>query len=606
MKKLSSGKWLWMLLCCILLILLLVMGFNFVTDPYGAFGDRVLQWWSYDETMNPKLAKISYLEQHHDEYDSYIIGASGSSSLPVAELNERLNAKFYNCFFYGADMEAYEQMCRYFLEHYEVKNILLNLSPQVAITGESMSEDNLSYHGHYKITGESPVTFYGRYLLANPMDGVQKLRSRATDGFLPEAYKCFDGATGAYDKRWRDAEGISDLDAYLADERYTVFRDYPQKTETLHAVDRVAAAVQRIRDDCAAHGVNLTVLCQPAYYENLNFFSQEDLAAFRNALAGVTDYWDFSLSAASYEPRYFYDETHFRNDVGRMMLARIFGDADVYLPEGFGEFIPQGTAPGAPAGAPADPAAYTCRVPILMYHHLTEEPESTADTTVPVTLFRAHMEALRDAGYHAVSFEQLRDYVWKGTALPEKPFAITFDDGYESNYTLAYPVLKDCGFSAAVYVIGVSVGKDTYKDTGVAMTPHFSLEQAEDMADLVTIGSHGFNFHEVEGRDPAPIRRGVLQREGETEAQYVAFLREDCRQMETLLGRCPGILAYPYGEYSQHSEIIMLENGIWSTVTIEERTNTLVKGLQQSLRQMGRYAVTPAMTAADVLSRVAP
>ena len=45
-----------------LILAVLLAGFNYVTDPFGAFGDWFMQWFSYDETNNPRAAKISYLE----------------------------------------------------------------------------------------------------------------------------------------------------------------------------------------------------------------------------------------------------------------------------------------------------------------------------------------------------------------------------------------------------------------------------------------------------------------------------------------------------------------------------------------------------------------
>ncbi len=175
---------------------------------------------------------------------------------------------------------------------------------------------------------------------------------------------------------------------------------------------------------------------------------------------------------------------------------------------------------------------------------------------------------------------------------------ITFDDGYESNYTLAYPILKKYGMKATIFVVGVSVGKDTYKDTGISMFPHFSLAQAQEMerSGVITIGSHGYDIHQVAGRDPEPIRQGALQLEGESDWVYADFLKEDCRKMEQLLGKQPGILAYPYGRYSELSENVLREMGIWATVTIEGKTNTLVQGLPQSLRQMGRYYMNESIT----------
>ena len=66
----NAKKWVLSLPVIALILAVLLAGFNYVTDPFGAFGDRFMQWFSYDETNNPRAAKISYLEQHHDEYDS--------------------------------------------------------------------------------------------------------------------------------------------------------------------------------------------------------------------------------------------------------------------------------------------------------------------------------------------------------------------------------------------------------------------------------------------------------------------------------------------------------------------------------------------------------
>jgi len=122
----GNGKVIDLVLPVIVLILAaLLAGFNYVTDPFGAFGDRFMQWFSYDETNNPRAAKISYLEQHHDEYDSYFLGCSSTSSLPTESFNEMLNAKFYNLIMYGADMKDCEKIANYLIDNYTVKNLVL-------------------------------------------------------------------------------------------------------------------------------------------------------------------------------------------------------------------------------------------------------------------------------------------------------------------------------------------------------------------------------------------------------------------------------------------------------------------------------------------------
>lgn len=599
-RPVSSKKWLAAFFGTVLLLAVLVMGFNFWTDPFGAFGDHFFQWWSYDETMNPRVAKISYLDQHHDQYDSYIIGASSSSSFPTEQLNTYFDANFYNLVMYGADMLDVEQTCQYLVDHYTVKNLVVSVYIHNAQVYH-VEQDPLTYNLHWKVDGSSPLLFYAKYLLSNPRNGWTKLQRLQTDPYLQQSYRVFDQQTGAYDKSRRDVEPIGDLESYLAKSSYAVFSNYPEGSADLPYLDDCMQSIARIRDLCREQGVNLTVVCPPMYYAYLEYYSPEDQAAFRDALAEVTPYWDFTLSSASYEPRYFYDDTHFRNCLGEMALARMFGDSSVYVPEDFGEYVSQAPA-GAQEASPAAAEAYSAQVPILMYHNLAQE--GSGSDTISVQRFEEHLAALQDAGYTTITFQDLLAYVEQGTELPEKPVLLTFDDGYESNYTLAYPLLQQYQMKATIFVIGVSMGKDTYKDTGQAMIPHFTQEQAAEMeaSGLVAIESHGYDMHEVQGRDPEPIRVGILPREDESEWDYAAFLQEDCQAMTDLLGKTPGVLAYPYGYASELSEVVLHEMGIYATVTIEEKINTIVKGLPQSLRQMGRFYMTEAISAPELLS----
>ncbi len=601
--RLSSAAWLRMLLATVLIIAFAIGMFNYLLDPYGVFGDPILDWWSYNETLNPRAAKMAYLQEHHEQYDSYIVGASGSSSYPVEELNEYLDARFYNCFFYGADMADFELMSQYLIENFEVKNLLLNLSLQIANAYDLPQEDRTTYH-YYKVDGSSGFLRGLQYLFNTPADSWGKLRSYWSDGYLQEPYRVFNAETGAYDKSRRDAEPIGDLSSYVTRESYKVFTDYPKNSSSIPHLEAAMASVARVKALCERKGIRLIVTCQPDYWEANDDYTPEDRASFRNALAQITEYWDFSLSSVSYEPRYFYDQTHFRNCVGSMALARIFGNDSVYVPADFGEFVPMGSVPGVPEAGALTEEELSCKVPILMYHHLVEDGGAVNSDTVQVSTFRSHMEALRIAGYTPVSFADLRAYVTAGTALPEQPVVITFDDGYSSNYELAYPILKEYGFQATIFAIGVSMGKDTYKDTGVPMNPHFSVEQAQEMeaSGLITVGSHGYNIHEVEGRDPEPLRRGILQKEGESETEYLSFLEQDQREMEALLGTSAEILAYPFGLCSELSEVLLAELGVYATVTTQPRVNTIVKGLPQSLRQLGRFRITDEDSAQDLLT----
>ena len=488
----SSKKWVLVFLVTVLVLAALLAGLNLAVDPFGAFGDRLLSWFSYDETNNPRVAKFSYLEQHHDEYDSYILGCSSTSSFPVDAFNEAYGASFYNLIMYGADMRDCEKIARYLIEHYEVKNLILNVYLDNGLTCDEES-DRLTKNLHYKEDPDtSALSYYTRYLFADPRYALAKLNALRTDTILPQTFDVFDERTGCYDKRVRDAEPIGSEERYL--ESYPVFADYPHQTLSLPYTEQCMQSVAAIKTLCEEAGVNLTVAAGPVYAEYLKNYEPETVAQFYRSLAQVTPFWDFSSSSVSCEMRYFYDGTHFRNNIGEMICARMTGRSDLWIPDDFGTYVTADTPEDYFLNVLSQTALsedeISTQVPILMYHHLSEDV--TNSEMVSPEQFEAQIRALSEAGYTGVSFDELQAYVLRGEPLPEKPVVITFDDGYRSNYTLAYPILQKYGMKATIFAVGVSFGTDHYKDTDYAITPHFGAAEAAEMtaSGLISIQSH--------------------------------------------------------------------------------------------------------------------
>jgi peptidoglycan/xylan/chitin deacetylase (PgdA/CDA1 family) len=92
----------------------------------------------------------------------------------------------------------------------------------------------------------------------------------------------------------------------------------------------------------------------------------------------------------------------------------------------------------------------TATVPILAYHVVNVPPAqggTSAQLYVPADEFSAQMDALKSAGWSAVTLDQLEAYWTRGTRLGSgKPIVITFDDGYASQYSNALPVLRRLGW----------------------------------------------------------------------------------------------------------------------------------------------------------------
>ncbi len=91
----------------------------------------------------------------------------------------------------------------------------------------------------------------------------------------------------------------------------------------------------------------------------------------------------------------------------------------------------------------------TARVPILMYHVINPPPTGAPypGLYVPAAEFAAQMRALKAAGWHTVTLDQLEANWTRGVPLgPGKPIVVSFDNGYESQYTKALPVLRQLGW----------------------------------------------------------------------------------------------------------------------------------------------------------------
>jgi peptidoglycan/xylan/chitin deacetylase (PgdA/CDA1 family) len=173
---------------------------------------------------------------------------------------------------------------------------------------------------------------------------------------------------------------------------------------------------------------------------------------------------------------------------------------------------------GSTTGSSATPKPGTADVPILAYHVINVQPPSSsapADLYVPADEFSAQMDALKTAGWRAVTLDQLEAYWTHGTSLgTTKPFVITFDGGYGSQYTNALPVLKQLGWHA---VVNIQVNGLSPSDGGISDSQVRGLiaagwqlgDQGISEPDLTTLGSVDLSNEVTSSRQTLASRYNV-------------------------------------------------------------------------------------------------
>ena len=248
------------------------------------------------------------------------------------------------------------------------------------------------------------------------------------------------------------------------------------------------------------------------------------------------------------------------------------------------------------------------RLPVLMYHHFADEAKE--GTVVTPVRFREQMNALKEAGYQAVTIPQVIDYVENGAPLPARPILITMDDGYGSNLDTAAPILEETGMCATVFAIGINEGEEYYPHSGEPMwQERFAFEKAAPWVEkgIIDVQSHTFDMHQLasygySGRD------GVLRLEGESDEDYRQALLSDTEAFRQRRGNRVGTellaLAYPFGYYDMEADKIMREAGYQLTVTIDERINRLRSGDEECLRMLGRFNVTDHISGEALVDRL--
>ena len=221
------------------------------------------------------------------------------------------------------------------------------------------------------------------------------------------------------------------------------------------------------------------------------------------------------------------------------------------------------------------------QIPILMYHavHVMDPSEaSNANLIVDPDLFEAQIKALSKAGYYFLTPEEAYK-TFTENALPAKKVVwLTFDDGNEDFYTIAYPILKKYKAKATNNVITGFVKKGNAGNLTVK-------QMKEMMAHGMSFQSHTVNHPDLSATDKATQK---------------VELTDSIDFLENKLNTKVNTIAYPSGRYNQTTLDLAKK-----TYKLGLTTNEGLASAKDGLLSLNRVRILPTTTAKGLLSEIA-
>ena len=167
-------------------------------------------------------------------------------------------------------------------------------------------------------------------------------------------------------------------------------------------------------------------------------------------------------------------------------------------------------------------------VPILLYHHIGFSLQGETVYYVSPDAFERQMNLLYQWGYRTISVELLVRAIKEGAELPAKPIILTFDDGSETTYTTALPIMQKYGFTGTSYIVYNYVGIPSYMNVAQIRALYASGWE---------VGSHGLSHTDLTIRTDRQMDEVVESR----------------RKLRSLLDIPILSFSYPFGAYNSDS-----------------------------------------------------
>ena len=141
--------------------------------------------------------------------------------------------------------------------------------------------------------------------------------------------------------------------------------------------------------------------------------------------------------------------------------------------------------------------------------------------------------------------------------IPEKSFVITFDDGYEDNFTNAFSVLQKYNFKATIYLVPNQTINHWEEKNTTVLSNLLNEKQILEMQNsgLIEFGSHTLSH----------VNLSIISDE-----QLINELRESKKEVENITKKECEAFAYPYGKFDDKI-VQAVKNAGYKNATVVKR-----------------------------------
>jgi peptidoglycan/xylan/chitin deacetylase (PgdA/CDA1 family) len=250
---------------------------------------------------------------------------------------------------------------------------------------------------------------------------------------------------------------------------------------------------------------------------------------------------------------------------------------------------PKTAAAAAPAPTVSKPVVdQTAQTIIFCYHRLVDKVRYPGTEITP-QVFEQQMKMLKDRGITVIGMQDLLAWKRGEKNIPPRCAVISFDDGWKSQYEVAWPIMKKLGYTFTMFiytegVAGASLGG------GQAIT----WEMLGDMRDNgIDIQAHSATHQDLREGHTVMVMEPDRKRTKKklTGAEYEQWVQNEVVGCKTLLEQRLGIkvncFAVPFGNYNDHVKEIARSAGYEAMFTVYGQPITWTSPMDA----LGRYAI---------------